>query len=349
MEIPIGNIYYLLAYAWGHLQDQDTVDASEIQGLDRAQDLLGLVLSRGVSRLVHRGIDRGYQERREDLRGVRGRIDLSEYASRALQARMLVPCVHEELSVDVLHNRILRSTLGLLLRIEELDDGVRSSVRRAYRELDEVSELRLHRGLFGQVQLDRNRRDYRFLLRLCHLVFDSSSPDEQRGDVQFHDFRRDEGRMFALFEDFVRGFYEREQSEFSVNGTSRRIPWSDSHGESDADTDYIPRMEADVLLDGEDRRIILDAKYYRQAFQSRDGSWPKIRSGHLYQLLAYLRNREAQWPYGPRHEGVLLYPIVEYAIGAAVVLEGYRIRAIGVDLSRPWSEIHSGLLDVLVS
>ena len=33
----------------------------------------------------------------------------------------------------------------------------------------------------------------------------------------------------------------------------------------------------------------------------------RLRSDHLYQLLAYLRNREATEP-GPRHEGVLLYP-----------------------------------------
>lgn len=349
MEIPIGNVYYLLAYAWGHLQDQDVVDASEVHELDRAQDLLGLVLSRGVSRLFRRGVDRDYQERREDLRGLRGRVHLSEYAGRALKARSVIPCVYEELSVDVLHNRILKSTLGLLLRVEELDPTVRSSVRRAYRDLVGVQEVRLHRGVFGQVQLDRNRRDYRFLLQLCRLVFESTALDEESGALCFHDFRRSQARMHALFEQFICGFYAREQEHFAVNGTSRRIPWRGGFGATERDERFIPRMEADVLLDSDDRRLVLDAKFYKEAFQSRGESHPKVRNGHLYQLLAYLRNRDAQYPLGARHEGVLLYPVVEYTIEVNMVLEGYRIRAAGIDLTRPWQRIHSDLLRVLGS
>ena len=40
-------------------------------------------------------------------------------------------------------------------------------------------------------------------------------------------------------------------------------------------------MEADVILESEHHRIILDTKYYRQALSGWRGE-SKLRSGHLY-------------------------------------------------------------------
>ena len=67
MNIPIANVYYLLCYAWGHVQEMDVVRVEELRGLRGVHDLLGKVLAEGVFRLVRRGIDRGYRALREDL------------------------------------------------------------------------------------------------------------------------------------------------------------------------------------------------------------------------------------------------------------------------------------------
>ena len=137
-KIPIANIYYLLCYAWSHVDEQDVVRLEELEGLERVQDLLGKVLAEGTFRLIRRGIDRGYRDVREDLAGIRGKIAVGETAKRALRARGQVTCDFEELSHDVLHNRILRSTLGLLLRLPDLHSTVRAEVRNAYTKLDGV-------------------------------------------------------------------------------------------------------------------------------------------------------------------------------------------------------------------
>ena len=65
----------------------------------------------GVNRLFRRGIDRGYVERREDLAGIRGKLAVSDTAKRALRARGRAACDFEELSADILPNRILRTSL----------------------------------------------------------------------------------------------------------------------------------------------------------------------------------------------------------------------------------------------
>lgn len=341
-RIPIANIYFLLCYAWRHVDEKDVVRLEELEGMKSVHDLLGKVLAAGTFRLVRRGIDRGYREVHEDLAGIRGKIEVGETVKRALRPRGRVVCDFEELSHDVLHNRILRSTLGSLLRLPSLDASVYVDVRNAYTKLNGVSVVRLSRRLFRQVQLDRNRRYYRFLLSVCRLIHERLLVDERSGDVSFTDFSED--RMERLYEDFIIGFYAHEQNRYQVNYGGRTIAWSDD-GTPDHHRSRLPRMEADVILEAADRRIIMDAKFYREAFGGRYGG--KLHSGNLYQLLAYLRNREATNTSGPRHEGILLYPTVDDSIRVDVCLEGFSICARSIDLAQDWRNIHNEMLNLV--
>ena len=346
-DIPILNVYYLLCYAWDRVQERDTVRVAALETVSTVQDLLGKVLAGGVNHLFRRGIDRGYVERREDLAGIRGKLAVSETAKRALRARGRTACDFEELSVDILPNRILRTSLhGLLGRWVRLHPNVRGEVRAAYRRLDGVSRTRLKRNTFGQVQLGGTRRLYRFLLSVCRLLYESSVVDENTGRTVFRDFRRDEATMWALFEEFVTGFYVREQRVYRVNPGGRRINWADAYAEDDATRARIPVMTADVILESAERRIILDTKYYRDALTHGRGSGlGKLNSGNLYQLLAYLRNREATRSGRPRHDGVLLYPEVGEKLRVDVRLEGFRVQARTVNLYRDWRDIHIEMLE----
>ncbi len=349
-NIPILNVYYLLCYAWGRVQERDTRRLATLGGLSTVQDLLGKVLAGGVNHLFRRGIDRGYVERREDLAGIRGKLAVSDTAKRALRARGRAACDFEELSVDILPNRILRTSLsGLLGRRVTLDGHVRGDVRSAYRRLDGISRTRLKRNTFGQVQLGGNRRLYQFLLSVCRLLYESSVVDEKTGRTTFRDFRQEEATMWALFEEFVTGFYQREQCVFRVNPGGRNVKWADKGWATDEDRGRIPLMTADVILDSPDRRIILDTKYYTDALARRHGSGTgKLHSGNLYQLLAYLRNRQVTRPDGAKHDGILLYPQVgDEPLRADIRLEGFRIQARTVDLNQDWRAIHAEMLETI--
>ncbi len=348
-KIPIANVYYLLCYAWRHMEEANVVRLKELEELQRVHDLLGKVLAEGTFRLIRRGIDRGYREVRRDLAGIRGKPAIGNTVKRALRARGRVACDFEELSRDVLHNRILRSTLGLLLRLPDLSREIRAEVRSAWLKLEGVKEVRLNVTLFGQVQLDRNRQVERFLLAVCRLVHDQLLVDERSGDARFADFT--ERRMEKLFEEFVIEFYRRELADYRVNPSGRSIAWDDD-GTSDSERSMIPRMEADVILEAPigpaqaARRIVLDTKYYVEAMSGRFGAG-KLRSENLYQLLAYLRNREATAQPGPKHEGILLYLVVGAPLRADVCLEGFSVRARSIDLGQEWRQIHVDLLNVI--
>lgn len=345
-NIPILNVYYLLCYAWGRVQERDITRLATLSGLSNVQDLLGKVLASGVIHLFRRGIDRGYVERRDDLAGIRGKLALGETVKRGLRARGRVTCDFDELSVDILPNRILRTSLHALLggRVK-LDAGVRSDVRSAYRHLDGVSRTLLGRNTFRQIHLGGNRRLYQFLLSVCKLLYESWIVQEKDGQTAFRDFRRDEATMWALFEEFVIGFYQREQDAYRVNPGGRNIQWANAGGVTDADRAYIPTMIADVILDSPERRIIMDTKYYKDPTTGRAGTiTKKLRSANLYQLLAYLRNREAKGWLGAKHEGILLYPQVGEPLRVDIRLEGFRIQARTINLGQDWSLIHDEML-----
>ena len=104
-------------------------------------------------------------------------------------------------------------------------------------------------------------------------------------------------------------------------------------------------MEADVILEAPSRRIIIDAKYYRESLGGRFGG--KLHSNNLYQLLAYLRNREGTETPGPKHEGILLYPTVDESVAVDVHLEGFSVRARSVNLAQNWRNIHSDMLELI--
>ena len=107
-------------------------------------------------------------------------------------------------------------------------------------------------------------------------------------------------------------------------------------------------MTADVILESPERRIILDTKYYKDALSRRGvASAGKLHSGNLYQLLAYLRNRQAVRPDGAKHEGILLYPQVGEQLRADIHLEGFRIQARTVNLDQDWHRFHDEMMETI--
>lgn len=341
-RIPISNVYYLLCYAWRYVEALDLIDVDALDELSRVQDMLGSVLVKGTFRLVRQGIDRGYREVQEDLVGIRGKIDVGGTMRRALRSRGRIECSFEELTPDIPHNRILRSTLSTLLRVRDLDRNVRADIRNAYKKLSGVTVVRLTQRIFDQVQLDSNRRYYRFLLSVCRMVHELLLVDSRSGNHRFTGLT--DAVMWKVYEDFVIEFYRREQDRFGVNTRRRFIDWSQD-GTHYEEQNKLPRMVADVILESADRRIIIDAKYYTKALGGQYGG--KLRSNHLYQMLAYLRNREATEDSGALHEGILLYPTVGETVSANVRLEGHRIQARNIDLSAHWKNIHHNMLQII--
>ena len=340
--IPILNVYFLLSYAWKHLNEGEVRPLGATEG-EQLEDLFSLILARGIGRLVRRGLDRGYLAEVEETPRLRGRIDFAASIPRQTWRHGRMVCQFDELSPDVLQNQLLKATGARLLGCG-LSRGPRAELRDALGWLREVSEIRPHSRHFQSVRPNRgNGREYRFLLSVCQLALDSLLPGEGTGSGKIRNFLEEESTMSALFEDFVRNFFH-HHSEFQV--AAPQIKWC-GYAINDDSKAVLPVMKTDVVLSSPDHRIILDCKFYKEAIKGSQFGNPRIRPAHLYQIFAYLKNQAASDPDWEDAEGILLYPSVEKSFDHRFVLHGQSIRFVSIDLHQPWQGIHRDLLAIV--
>ena len=84
----------------------------------------------------------------------------------------------------------------------------------------------------------------------------------------------------------------------------------------------LPFMETDVTLFNprSKKKIIIDAKYYKETLVSRFGESGKIRREHLSQILTYVMNQENDAaPYTKETKGVLVYPTIDTELDVSYV------------------------------
>jgi 5-methylcytosine-specific restriction enzyme subunit McrC len=340
--IPIRNIYYLLSYAWGHLEARDVVD---VGGLDSTElvDLFAHVLIGGTNHVLRRGLDRGYLTFSDDIPTLRGKIDVTATVKRSLLATARAHCHFDELSHNVLHNQILKTTIGRLARTRGIDVKLAHQLRMLHRRMSDVDDIPLSRLAFHRVQLHRNNAFYDFLMKICELVQQNLLAEQHGAGYRFRDFHRDEDRMAAVFEDFVTSFFSREQSAYKVAG-QEWLAWKATPLGAEAKA-ALPGMKMDIVLRGHGRTIIIDTKYYRDALKRNQHGTEKVKSENLYQLYAYLRNIDVG--NGPPAEGMLLYPTVTRSLDLGYVIDGHSVRICTIDLAQDWQGIRRDMLRLL--
>jgi 5-methylcytosine-specific restriction enzyme subunit McrC len=342
MKIPILNIYYLLCYAWKHLQEGKPIPLDIDQDAPLV-DLFARVLLNGTAYLLKRGFDRNYVPHEELTPSLRGRLDFARAIKTTSLRSGRLPCCFDELSYDVIHNRILKATIRRLIRVENLDKGLAEKLDQLQRRLPEVGDIRITNQHFRRVQLHRNNHFYSFLLNVCELIHRNLLVSEKAGAKKFKDFVQDDVQMRALFQAFVAKFYAIE-THFAVKSDTLTWQWTSLDTTSEK---LLPLMHTDVSLRESGRTIIIDCK-----FTANQLDWPhgvaKLCSPHLYQLSAYLNNLKER-P-ATRIEGMLLYPKAGEPLTASYQdSNGRLIHIRSIDLGQEWQKIHKALLALVDS
>ena len=247
--------------------------------------------------MFRRGLDRGYRELTEETRRPRGKLDLPRTARRALRVRGQVSVRYEELSRDVLHNRIVKSTMQRLAAVEELNPDLKGKLTRLVHRIADIADVDLRDDLFRRVQVHRNNADYGFILDLCRLITRHLVPENRIGAVRFKDFTADDARWAACSRPScaVSSAPSIRSSRFSG---IRRIYWDWTSVGDDAKR--FPIIETDIYVPGHrGPSVVIEAKCVSSPFATnRRTGTVSLRSDHLYQMFAYLRNDARSFP-GP--------------------------------------------------
>jgi 5-methylcytosine-specific restriction enzyme subunit McrC len=120
VNIPVLNIYYLLAYAWDRLDESDEVSAG-ISDYKDALNLFARVLVNGCNRLFKKGLDRDYVHSSEIYFGIKGKINFASSINGNHFDQGKAVCEFDEFQYNILQNEILKATLLRLSKNPDLD------------------------------------------------------------------------------------------------------------------------------------------------------------------------------------------------------------------------------------
>ena len=255
-------------------------------------DLLRLVVhafARELDRAIARGVCRDYVEERDELVGVRGRIDIGQLARRP-RAAVALPCVFDEFTADTGLNRLL---LAAVLRSAQvpLSAGFdRTLLRRCEAALDGVG--RATDPLAWYDAWVPTRRDVHFVraARLAALILRHLTISDLAGGVPTQAFVVD---MNALVESFIE-----VRLRAALDGVLQVRGQAGTYLDEERTVPMIP----DLRLQKHGRDLLVADVKYKVV-----GSLEQAANTDIYQAAAYASSMGLSDAVlitcGPEHEG----------------------------------------------
>ena len=330
--IPIHNLYYMLSYAFQVLNEQGYKNIATEQFQNTAE-LMAAILEKGIMVQLKRGLGREYIPQTEALSSLRGKIDIAESIKTQSMLREQLICTYDEFSVNNTMNRIIKSSVELLLS-SNISKQYRKKLKKLMAYFCEVDLIDLY-TINWNVQYNRNNQTYRMLISICYLVVKGLLQTQSDGSTKLMDFL-DEQRMCRLYEKFILEYYRKEFKN-KITANASQISWQ----LDDEENSMLPVMQSDIMLQCDDRVLIIDAKYYQHSTHVQFDKY-MLHSGNLYQIFTYVKNKEYELR-DKEHKvsGMLLYAKTDEDVYPEQVyqMSGNQISVRTLDLNKPFTEI----------
>src|SRR5690625_995556 len=335
-QIPIRNIYYMLSYAYQtlNLGEYKQIGTEKFKNV---KELYSEILLIGVPVLIRGGLSKDYISVEENSNVIKGKIDINSTIKKNALVNKKVAVVYDEFSEDILLNQLIKATLVYLSRSNQISRKKRRMFYGLLPYFTNVSDVKLDLNLWKNVKYNRKNIRYQFIVDVCRylyeqLLFDESSTYQLMKELQ------DEQRLSSLFEKFIYAFFKRE-TKYKVSRP--QIHWNVDDGYTEA----LPIMQTDLVLQKENKTLIVDTKFYSENMAARfEGGATKQRSSNLYQIFTYINNwrKEADETVA----GMLLYAKTTAINQPNHIyhIKGNQIIVVSLDLQQDFSGIKRELL-----
>lgn len=339
-NILIKNIYCMLCYAFKNLESIAQVNSSA-ENFDNIQDLFSVILYKGISNQLKRGLNREYEEKQEQLSTIRGKININEtIKTNSLSEKKLI-CEYDEFSENSYFNKVLKSTCLLLLRKSDIKQENRKQLKKILIYFSDIEEIDLKRVEWSKISYHRNNVTYKMLINICYLVVKGLLMTTDRGELILNKYL-DDRQMHSLYEKFVLEYYRCHYPE--LKPTRINIDWN-VEGEAGA-IEFLPNMQTDITLFSNDKILIIDAKFYSHSISLH---YDKISylSNNLYQIFTYVKNKDVNNT--GNVSGILLYAKTEDDILTkenTYNMSGNNISIKVLDLNQNWELIEEKLNNI---
>ena len=340
-NILIKNIYYMFAYAFRELK-QDTMKKVSIEKFDNIHELFAKLFIEGLRKQVKQGLYREYIPYRDDVNGLKGKMNLSKTMQHRINQRQLIHCEYDDLSENNILNIIIKTTATILIKQAEVDQHIKEDLKKYMLFFTQIDIISPRDIKWSSINLHRNNQSYRLLLNLCQLILDGMLLTTDTGKYKLTSFINEQ-KMCRLFEKFVLAYYKKHFPYLYVN--SSQISWNIE----DNINNLLPRMQTDITVESKDKVLIIDTKYYQQILQQRYMK-QSISSQNLYQIFTYVKNKAVNEP-EKEVSGLLLYAKTdkEMDIDSSYKMSGNLIMVKTLDLNCSFDEIKTQLNSIIMN
>lgn len=331
----------MLCYAWNILEESRRTLLGK-EEFDNIYNLLAKLYINGISGLLKRGFNRYYIGKEETLSTLRGKLNIADSLKQQTFCNAKMVCQYDDFLVNIKLNQILKATITLLIRSPHLDAEFKNKLISLRFHFADIEDIRLSKSVFSSLRYNRNNSYYRMLINISELVYQGLITNESGDEVLFSDFVRDT-QMERLYEKFVLNFYRTHLDNTIYYVHAPKISWILDEKMGEEEYALLPEMRTDIVVENkiEKTQLIIDTKYYAKALVS--SNWTeieKVRTAHLFQILAYVNNSK----FDGTISGMLLYPMVNKEINAEFPIGGKKIAVRTLDLNTEWSGIKDRLL-----
>ena len=277
--IRIKTIYYMLSYAFQILNEQGYKQLLT-EKFDNTAELCAAILSKGVSLQIKRGLGKAYLSQTESLAAVKEKINITASIKEQSFMQKKLICTYDEFSVNFYMNRIIKTTMDLLLH-SEISKARKKELRKLFVFFGDVKPINI-KNINWQIQYNKTNQSYQMLISICYLIIKGLLQTNSDGTTKLMDFL-DEQRMCKLYEKFILNYYKKEHSP--IKTSSSQISWDLDDNKSD----MLPVMQSDIMLQYKEKTLIIDAKYYSHTMQTHYDVHT-LHSNNLYQIYTYVKN-----------------------------------------------------------
>lgn len=323
-QIPIKNIFYMLCYAWDILNISETINV-KLDKCSDAENLLALVFSDGINKLIKYGLHGTYVYNKDELKTIRGKINIQETINSGSLLRNSVVCEYDEHTNNNVLNGIIKYTVDSLIRNNKIEKDIKSELKKQRAFFVSIDAVPPTKQNILKITFNRNNINYKLLINIAYMIYENSIPTEEKGRKTFKDFFRDK-YMERVFEEFILKFYSHHLKEEHYSVVRPKINWP--HAEDDEIWDGLfviddrwPQRRTDIVIENKklNIQIIIDAKYYSDiyvdAFRSTEER-NRVRTSHLNQVRGYLLDSKFK---GKKY-GALVYPKVDVDVNEGKII-----------------------------
>lgn len=340
VDNKIRNIYYMLCYSFKKdLLTEKEVSSVDYESFDNIYNLFSVILCMMIRKQIKKGMNKDYINVCDSLSTVKGKINISETIKTNSMIRQKLICDFDEFSENNALNQIIKTTSHYLINSHKIGDLTKKELKKSMIHFKNVDIIEINTINWKRLIFNKNNNSYKNIIVLCELILKGLIASDKEGRLKFREFL-DETALHRIYQNFIKEYFSKH---YKLNASSRRLLLTEETDE------YIGVPETDIVLENDERMLIIDAKFYNHILKKSRFGRKIIDMDNIYQINTYVENQLQNT--NKKVYGMLLYAQTndEPEIDKKTTINRKEIMIKTLDLNKEWNHIKGTLNNIAIN